>query len=68
MSELKSCPFENARCLCADCKSNASYEDCNKGFSLSALSAKTRGKRYTMFIYVPGMTGGQNEHHWHDEC
>ena len=45
MNERKTCPVGNARCLCANCTSNAALDGCVKGFCLYSFECREAGKR-----------------------
>ena len=44
MSDLKPCFYDNARCLCQDCKFNAVFDDCKKGFCINCFECEEKGK------------------------
>ncbi len=44
MSEMKPCLFGNERCLCKDCKSNAAYPSCAKGFCINCFECEQKNE------------------------
>ena len=51
MADLKPCLFGETRCLCKDCRKNAAFPDCKRGYCIDCFECDQAGKQvHDVFI------------------